>query len=177
MDTGARSSWLLTLELPTAEFPTGKSASLTRSLHHADDRCVLIDPHWSHWQYSRSWPMSKYSRGNEACIMIYSRYFQKWLYLVRFPAQEIIAGASKVPSVIYYDNQGRLKAIGAEAVKDGIHLTAIEDDWYKAEWYAFPWHHHNSPLMLLLYQVQASFEIQIPRRHTSWTRYTTSTTQ
>ena len=56
----------------------------------------------------------------------------------RFPAQEIIAGASKVPSIIYYDNKGRVKAIGAEAIKDGIQEAAIEGEWYKAEWYTFP---------------------------------------
>jgi len=46
--------------------------------------------------------------------------------VTRFPAQEVIAGASKVPSIIYYDKKGQVRAIGAEAVKDGIEEEAIE---------------------------------------------------
>jgi len=64
----------------------------------------------------------------------------------RFPAQEVIAGASKVPTVVYYDKEGSVKAIGAEAIKDGIFERAIEGDWYKAEWYAFSCHVHYSPI-------------------------------
>ena len=57
------------------------------------------------------------------------------LSIFRFPAQETIGGMSKVPSIIYYDTQGRVKAIGAEAIKDGIYEAAIEGNWYKAEWH------------------------------------------
>ena len=63
----------------------------------------------------------------------------------RFPAQEIIAGASKVPSVIYYDRDGRVRAIGPEALSDGIFEKAVEGDWHKAEWYAFSCHVPYSP--------------------------------
>ena len=51
-----------------------------------------------------------------------------------------------MPSIIYYDKEGRVSAIGAEAIKDGIHEAAIEGDWYKAEWYAFSCHVHYSPI-------------------------------
>jgi hypothetical protein len=62
--------------------------------------------------------------------------------IFRFPAQEIIEGASKIPTVIYYDKKGRVKAIGAETLKDDIYEAAIEGDWYKAEWYASSCRNH-----------------------------------
>jgi hypothetical protein len=65
-----------------------------------------------------------------------------------------------VPSIIYYDKKGCVKAIGAEAIKDGIHEAAIEGNWYKAEWSVIFCQVHYSRLMVL-YQVQTSFEIQI----------------
>ena len=42
---------------------------------------------------------------------------------------------AKIPTVIYYDRAGKVCAIGAEAMKDGIFETAEEEDWIKAEWY------------------------------------------
>ena len=56
------------------------------------------------------------------------------LTLSRFPAQEQITGASKIPTIIYYDKQGNVRAIGAEATKDGIFEAAEEGNWIKAEW-------------------------------------------
>jgi len=85
--------------------------------------------------------MSKHSCGNQVCPNRLIHDFKNEFHRPsddRFPAQEIIAGASKVPSVIYYDKSGRVKAIGAEAMKDGVQLTAMESGWYKAEWYVFP---------------------------------------
>jgi len=52
----------------------------------------------------------------------------------RFPAQETISGASKIPTIIYYDKNGHVKAVGAEATKDGIYETAMDQGWVKAEW-------------------------------------------
>jgi len=54
--------------------------------------------------------------------------------LIRFPAQETISGASKIPTIIYYDSGGNVKAVGAEATKEGIYEAALEGNWYKAEW-------------------------------------------
>jgi len=56
--------------------------------------------------------------------------------LTRFPAQETISGASKIPTIIYYDKNGHVKAVGAEATKDGIYETAMDHGWVKAEWCA-----------------------------------------
>ena len=55
-------------------------------------------------------------------------------YFYRFPAQETISGASKIPSIIYYDTKGKVRAVGAEATKDGVYEAALEGDWYRAEW-------------------------------------------
>lgn len=40
---------------------------------------------------------------------------------MRFPAHEQIGGASKIPTVIYYDWDGKVRAAGAEAMQEGIH--------------------------------------------------------
>jgi len=52
----------------------------------------------------------------------------------RFPAQETISGDSKIPTIIYYDKNGHVKPVGAEATDDGIHETAMDQGWVKAEW-------------------------------------------
>jgi len=52
----------------------------------------------------------------------------------RFPAQETISGASKIPTIIYYDLKGKVRAVGAEATQDGIFEEAMEGGWFKAEW-------------------------------------------
>ncbi|KAF9527254.1 hypothetical protein CPB83DRAFT_936155 [Crepidotus variabilis] len=55
--------------------------------------------------------------------------------VTRFPAQETISGASKIPTIIYYDKHGNVQAVGAEATRDGIYEAAQEGNWYKAEWF------------------------------------------
>ena len=52
----------------------------------------------------------------------------------RFPAHEHISGASKIPTVIYYDRSGKVRAVGAEAVQDDIYEVADDENWVKAEW-------------------------------------------
>ncbi|KAK2462920.1 hypothetical protein APHAL10511_005118 [Amanita phalloides] len=51
----------------------------------------------------------------------------------RFPAQ--IHGNSKIPSVLWYDANGKARAIGAEAVQDGMEEIAEESGWTKAAWF------------------------------------------
>jgi hypothetical protein len=36
--------------------------------------------------------------------------------------------------VIYYDLSGKVKAVGAEAVKEGIDEVAEDKNWVKTEW-------------------------------------------
>jgi len=52
----------------------------------------------------------------------------------RFPAQETISGASKIPTVIYYDRDGEVRAVGAETNLDGTFEAAEENQWVRAEW-------------------------------------------
>jgi hypothetical protein len=36
--------------------------------------------------------------------------------------------------VIYYDRSGKVKAVGAEAMKEGISEVVEDEKWVKAEW-------------------------------------------
>ncbi|KDR69814.1 hypothetical protein GALMADRAFT_255630 [Galerina marginata CBS 339.88] len=55
--------------------------------------------------------------------------------VTRFPAHEHISGASKIPTIIYYDQQGKVRAVGAEATREGIYEAAEDGNWVKAEWF------------------------------------------
>ena len=46
-------------------------------------------------------------------------------------------GSSKIPTIIYYDQEGKVRAVGAEAIREGIEEEAEDGGWVKAEWYAF----------------------------------------
>jgi hypothetical protein len=52
----------------------------------------------------------------------------------RFPAHEHISGASKIPTIIYYDLAGKVQAVGAEAMRESIYEIAEDENWVKAEW-------------------------------------------
>ena len=51
----------------------------------------------------------------------------------RFPGQEHVAGNSKIPSILYYDKHGQLKAAGAEADNAQVQAQAEDDGWTKVE--------------------------------------------
>ncbi|KAF5321963.1 hypothetical protein D9619_002083 [Psilocybe cf. subviscida] len=55
--------------------------------------------------------------------------------ITKFPAQDLVHGPSKIPSVIYYDKDGAVRAIGAEALCDGMYEKAQEEAWIKVEWF------------------------------------------
>ena len=52
----------------------------------------------------------------------------------RFPAQENAGGDSKIPSILLYDADDELRAVGAEALQDDLQQLAEEEGWTKAEW-------------------------------------------
>ncbi|KAG2153166.1 hypothetical protein DEU56DRAFT_868614 [Suillus clintonianus] len=54
--------------------------------------------------------------------------------VTRYPAQEHSGGNSKIPSVLYYDSNGTVRAIGAEARQEHIIERADEEGWTKLEW-------------------------------------------
>ncbi|KAJ3998694.1 hypothetical protein F5050DRAFT_1868460 [Lentinula boryana] len=51
-----------------------------------------------------------------------------------FPAQPP-SGASKIPSVLYYDSVGVLRAVGAETLLESIIERAEDEQWTKVEWF------------------------------------------
>ncbi|EFI28249.1 hypothetical protein CC1G_14274 [Coprinopsis cinerea okayama7 len=58
--------------------------------------------------------------------------------VTRFPAaenSETTSEASKIPTVLYYDSRGNVKAVGAETNQDGIFETAMDEGWMKVEWF------------------------------------------
>ncbi|EAU91819.2 hypothetical protein CC1G_04586 [Coprinopsis cinerea okayama7 len=55
--------------------------------------------------------------------------------VTRFPEQVQSGGDCKIPTVIYYDRDGEVCKIGAEAVAEGIEGIAEDEGWTKAEWF------------------------------------------
>jgi molecular chaperone DnaK (HSP70) len=53
----------------------------------------------------------------------------------RFPAQDHVGGDSKIPSILYYDQDGELRAVGAEALQESVIEQAEEEGWAKLEWF------------------------------------------
>ncbi|KAJ8585555.1 hypothetical protein M405DRAFT_745130 [Rhizopogon salebrosus TDB-379] len=53
----------------------------------------------------------------------------------RYPGQEQVGGDSKIPSIIYYDLQGEVRAVGAEALQGHIIEQAEDKGWVKLEWW------------------------------------------
>ncbi|OSX61860.1 hypothetical protein POSPLADRAFT_1144067 [Postia placenta MAD-698-R-SB12] len=55
--------------------------------------------------------------------------------VTRFPGQENAAGNSKIPSVLYYDASGSMRAAGAEAISPAMELEADENSYIFVEWF------------------------------------------
>ena len=53
---------------------------------------------------------------------------------VRFPGQPLGGGDAKVPSILYYDKDGNVRAAGASVLDESITETALTEQWTKAEW-------------------------------------------
>ncbi|KAG6816742.1 hypothetical protein H0H87_003331 [Tephrocybe sp. NHM501043] len=67
----------------------------------------------------------------------------------QFPAQEQVGGDSKIPSIIYYDEEGKIRAVGAEALKEDLEMMVEEEGWTKVEWFKLhlrPSSHANAHL-------------------------------
>ncbi|KAH7883407.1 hypothetical protein F5I97DRAFT_1981501 [Phlebopus sp. FC_14] len=54
--------------------------------------------------------------------------------VTRYPAQEHVGGDCKIPSIVYYDQQGNPRAFGAEALQEHIIERAEDEQWIKLEW-------------------------------------------
>ncbi|PCH42423.1 hypothetical protein WOLCODRAFT_89826 [Wolfiporia cocos MD-104 SS10] len=53
--------------------------------------------------------------------------------VTRFPGQEHVAGNSKIPSIMYYDQSGKMGAAGAEAESASVLADAEDNGWVKVE--------------------------------------------
>ena len=51
----------------------------------------------------------------------------------RFPSQGVAHTDAKVPSVLYYDKTGAIRATGAEVLARDVIERALTEDWSKAE--------------------------------------------
>lgn len=45
-----------------------------------------------------------------------------------------VAGDAKIPTIIYYDANGTACAVGAEAMREGLHELVEDEGWTKTEW-------------------------------------------
>ncbi|KAG1856935.1 hypothetical protein C8R48DRAFT_718351 [Suillus tomentosus] len=57
------------------------------------------------------------------------------LGVARYPAQECVGGDSKIPSILYYDLQGDVRAVGAEVLQEHIIEQAEDEGWVKLAWW------------------------------------------
>lgn len=53
---------------------------------------------------------------------------------IRFPAQGLAPSDTQVPSLLYYDKKGVVRAAGAEVLAQDVIETALMGGWTKAEW-------------------------------------------
>ncbi|KAG1846557.1 hypothetical protein DFJ58DRAFT_747163 [Suillus subalutaceus] len=53
----------------------------------------------------------------------------------RYPAQEGVGGDSKIPSILYYDLQGDVRAVGAEALQEHVIEQAEDEGWVRLAWW------------------------------------------
>ncbi|KAI0918917.1 hypothetical protein AcW1_003564 [Taiwanofungus camphoratus] len=61
----------------------------------------------------------------------------KILSVTRYPGQEgeNRSRDTKIPSVLYYSQEGEVRAVGAEARLDATRLDAMDEDWILVEWF------------------------------------------
>ncbi|KAF7982970.1 hypothetical protein HWV62_24558 [Athelia sp. TMB] len=83
--------------------------------------------------------------------------------VTRFPAQEGVGGDSKIPSILYYDMQGQVRAVGAEALQESIIEQAEDNGWMKVEW----WKLHLRPKRLASAHVTDSDLPPLPTNKTA----------
>ncbi|KAK0434121.1 hypothetical protein EV421DRAFT_1993196 [Armillaria borealis] len=51
--------------------------------------------------------------------------------VTRFPEQENAGGDAKIPTIMYYDKSGKVRAAGAEALDESLVATAEDEGWVK----------------------------------------------
>ena len=53
----------------------------------------------------------------------------------RYPGQENAAGNFKIPSILYYNPDGTVHSVGAEAAVPGMELEASDKNLIFVDWY------------------------------------------
>ncbi|KAI5115452.1 hypothetical protein M0805_008680 [Coniferiporia weirii] len=80
--------------------------------------------------------------------------------ITRYPGQEHVSGSYKIPSILYYDRQGLLCAVGAEALLAENVEKAEDEEWTKVEWFKLRMRPGSMP------ETQASALQPLPARKT-----------
>jgi hypothetical protein len=52
----------------------------------------------------------------------------------KFLGQEVTGANAKIPSVLYYDKDGNVRAAGAETECNSMVIIAEEEKWVKVNW-------------------------------------------
>lgn len=81
--------------------------------------------------------------------------------LPRFPAQAQVGGNSKIPTVLYYDKQGNVRTVGAEAETEGIEREVEDKGWMRAEWYVEHFIWSDEKRDSLLYTLTSRFKLHL----------------
>lgn len=84
----------------------------------------------------------------DVCNACFANYFYSILDPGRVPKVEGVTrfpnyggnpndllSLSKVPSILYYDPDGNVKAVGAETTSEDAKDAAYNEQWTKVEWY------------------------------------------
>lgn len=56
------------------------------------------------------------------------------LLVFRFPLQSTLNVKGRVPSLLYYDKNGDVRAAGAEVLAESVVEAALTEGWTKVEW-------------------------------------------
>ena len=65
-----------------------------------------------------------------------------------YPGQEHVTGNTKIPSILFYDRKGKVRAAGAEAEDAQVLAQAEDDEWSKVELYD-PFDNRNSLILTI----------------------------
>ncbi|KAK0222701.1 hypothetical protein EDD85DRAFT_860799 [Armillaria nabsnona] len=77
--------------------------------------------------------------------------------VTRFPSQEHVGSDAKIPTIMYYDNEGTVKAIGAEALKENIIEAAEDEGWVKYSEFKL----HLRPVIKTEGGIKSEFDVEM----------------
>ena len=131
----SRSDWPINPPVPTFLFQTNQSCQIpnrTLVLLNSSWRSTLVLPiAASHTVFfnEEKFPWFLGLRGK-----FFISLYRSALTGLRFPAQALVSGDAKVPSLLYYDGTGTVRAAGAEVLAENVLETAQTEGWSMVEW-------------------------------------------